>query len=474
MNRYFRPEQRTRVHCSKTVFLSLFLMAIYTPFYSTAQAVTSIVTDYGGYWKSSQSSINTIKPDNSHNLLAFTWNGVQYSTGVNNSALTSNAQTFISADFWAMNIYSYTGSLGSSLVALGQMYDGVNNGPSSPPPSNANITDYLRDGIKGLNMGTGLSNLPAGNSFTFFAHSLNVAKIGDGVPDILLTQIAAQGTETYEFLDNSGVRIGNLVTVNFGSISKLGNWTVDFYKPSSIPMVIPSGYTKTDRELRLWAADLSLFGITAANAPNVRRFVIHMSGDSDFAFSAYNNQSLVISNVLPVTLGYFRGKQSDGKVELNWSTLSENGASYFIVEKSRGSGYQAIDSVPANGQSTNEKTYSSYDRSPSPGTSNYRLRIVDQNGTVKFSPVVTVFFDKQSNLSMYPNPATGMVTILHATGIAGDKVMVCNSAGARVFSQDILLGKSFTSFNLQALPRGVYHVSLKAGGVMKTEQLLLQ
>lgn len=474
MNRYFRPEQRHRAHCPKAVRLPIFLTALLLPFYGLPQAVTSIVTDYGGYWKSSQSSINAVKPDNSHNLLAFTWNGVQYSTGANNSALTSNGQTFTPADFWAMNIYSYSGTLGNSLVALGQMYDGVNNGPGVPPPSNANITDYLRDGIKGLNMGTGLSNLPAGNSFTFLAHSLNVAKIGDGVPDILLTQIAAQGTETYEFLDNSGVRVGNLVTVNFGSIGKLGNWTVDFYKPSATPMVIPSGYTKTDRELRLWAADLSLFGITAANAPNVRRFVIHMSGDSDFAFSAYNNQSIVISNVLPVTIGYFRGKQNEGKVELNWNTLSESGTSYFIVEKSRGSGFQAIDSVPATGQSASEKTYTTYDQFPSPGTSTYRLRIVDQNGAARFSPVVSVFFDKQSSLSMYPNPSTGPVTILHATGIAGDKVSVCNSAGARVFSQDILPGRSFTSFNLQALPKGVYHVSLKAGGVVKTEQLVLK
>lgn len=457
-----------------TTTLSFFFLAIHLPFYSIAQGVTGIITDYGGYWKSSQSSINPIRPDNSHNLLAFTWNGVQYSTGANNSVLSSHGQTFTAGDWWAMNIYSYSGSIGSSLVALGQLYDGVDNGASNPRPSNSNITDYLRDGIKGLDLGTGLANLPLGNTFSFFTHSLNVARIGDGVPDVLITQIAEPGTETYEFQDASGARIGNAVSVNFGSIARLGIWAIDFYAGGVTPMTLSSSHTKTTRDLRLWAADLSLFGITAANAVNVRRFVIRMSGNSDFAFFAYNNQSIVISNTLPVTLGYFRGKQYQDKVELKWSTLTEKDTRYFIIEKNRGSGYTAIDSVPAAGQSTTEKEYTDYDRFPSSGTSNYRLRIVDENNSVKFSPVVSVFFEKRSALSMYPNPATGMVTVLHAAGGEGDKVMVYNTAGMRVFSQKIIPGKLFTSFNVQELPRGVYHVSVEAGGVVKTERLLLQ
>lgn len=458
-----------------TATLSFFFLAIHLPFYDIAQGVTGIITDYGGYWKSSQSSINPIRPDNSHNLLAFTWNGVQYSTGANNSVLSSHGQTFTAGDWWSMNVYSFTGSLGSSsLIALGQLYDGVDNGPSNPRPSNSNITDYLRDGIRGLNLGTGIANLTAGSTFSFFTHSLNVAKINDGVPDILITQIADAGTETYEFQDASGVRVGNAVTVNLSSIGRVGGWTADFYNATVTPMTLAAGYTKTNRDLRLWAADLSLFGITAVNAANVSRFVIHMSGNSDFSFFAYNNQTIVISNVLPVTLGYFRGKQYQDKVELKWSTLTEKDTRYFIIEKNRGSGYTAIDSVPASGQSTTEKEYTGYDRSPSSGTSNYRLRIVDENGSVKFSPVVSVFFEKRSALSMYPNPATGMVTVLHAAGVEGDKVMVYNTAGTRVFSQKIIPGKLFTSFNLQELPRGIYHVSVEVGGVMKTERLLLQ
>jgi|SRR6218665_247703 len=473
MNQDSYPGQRIRVH---SPFAGLFIgvLAASFPLCGKTQAVTGIVTDYGGYWKSSQSSLNPVKPDNSHNLLAFTWNGVQYSTGANNTLLSSHGQAYTAGDWWAMNIYSYTGTMKDALVALGQLYDGVNNGPGIPPPSNANFTDYLRDGIKGLDLGTGIANLPSGNSFTFFAHSLNVAKIGDGVPDLLITQIAQPGSETYEFLDASGVRVGNQVTVNFNSISKLGNWTADFYNVNANPMTLGSTLTKTDRDLRLWAADLSLFGITTSNAANVSRFRIHMSGNSDFAFSAYNNQSIVISNTLPVTLGYFKAKPLERKVELKWNTLSETGTHYFVIEKSRGTGFQAIDSVVATGQSTTEKEYTGYDYAPSSGTCYYRLRMVDKNGAARYSQTVQVFFEKTSAFTVYPNPASGVITVLHPSGLPGDKVSVFDSAGRQTVAQDILKGKTFTQLDLKNLPKGVYHLTLKSSGVLKTEQLVLR
>ena len=46
----------------------LLLTALY--FSASAQTVTEVITDYSGYWKSAQSAFNTVKPDNSHNMLA--------------------------------------------------------------------------------------------------------------------------------------------------------------------------------------------------------------------------------------------------------------------------------------------------------------------------------------------------------------------------------------------------------------------
>src|SRR5688500_18582873 len=57
---------------------------------SAQHKIEEIVTDYNGYWKSGQGAISTVKPNNSHNLLSFSYSGKRYSTGVNDGALSSH------------------------------------------------------------------------------------------------------------------------------------------------------------------------------------------------------------------------------------------------------------------------------------------------------------------------------------------------------------------------------------------------
>src|ERR1700712_4398209 len=68
--------------------------------------VSEIITDYNGYWKSSAISNNAVKPDNSHNLVSFSFNGNRYSTGVNDALLTANGQAFIAGDYRSLPITS--------------------------------------------------------------------------------------------------------------------------------------------------------------------------------------------------------------------------------------------------------------------------------------------------------------------------------------------------------------------------------
>lgn len=123
----------------------------------SAQPVTQLITDYGGYWKSGIGALNATVTNNSHNLLAFQYAGVVYSTGVNDATLTANAVSYTSGSFEALPFSSIGGtvtSAGSTYISLGTQYDGVTNGASTPFPS-LRIRDVLTDGIKGLNIGTG-------------------------------------------------------------------------------------------------------------------------------------------------------------------------------------------------------------------------------------------------------------------------------------------------------------------------------
>ena len=94
--------------------------------------VSRIYSDFSGYWDSN----TTIQPNNSHNLLAFTWDAdgagttyqtKTYSTGVNNAALTSHGVSFTPGTFISLPIYNIPTPNGSTYIGVGQMYGGSGN-----------------------------------------------------------------------------------------------------------------------------------------------------------------------------------------------------------------------------------------------------------------------------------------------------------------------------------------------------------
>jgi hypothetical protein len=89
-------------------------------------------------------------------------------------------------------------------------------------------------------------------------------------------------------LDANGNTIGKQLTIQFANVPVVGNWTADFYEASQSIRGLLSGFIKTPRPLRLWAADFSAFDITA----------------SDQAFVAYNANALSFQP-LPVALTAF-------------------------------------------------------------------------------------------------------------------------------------------------------------------------
>src|SRR5688500_9704293 len=149
---------------SKTAAAILtWVVLVMAPAVLKAQAVTEVITDYGGYWKSGNTAINPIKPDNSHNLIAFSYNGIRYSTGVNDQLLQNKGLSFVADDFKALPVSSITGTInGNTKIGLGAMYDGVFNGSNPNNKPERNLPKYLSDGLNGLDLGTCIANLPVG------------------------------------------------------------------------------------------------------------------------------------------------------------------------------------------------------------------------------------------------------------------------------------------------------------------------
>lgn len=443
-------------------------------FVAHCQAVTEIITDYKGYWKSQVSSLNPVKPDNSHNLLAFRYNNVLYSTGVNNDVLAAHGESFRPGDFWCLPVSGLTGTIGGNTkVGLGALKDGVRNGPGNPPPA-WGIEQYLTDGIKGLNIGTCIANLPVG-TMSFTITNIQPSSIGDSIPDILVTQIAdpsGASFDRYQFTDANGARVGNYKDIVFTNINPVGTWTADFYEATHKLLTLESGFTQTDRPIRLWAADLSDFGITAANAAQVRNFQIALCGNSDVAFVAYNNTAIDIQNVLPVQFESFSVSAVQNKVRLEWKTSREQNADKFIVERSAdGISFALIGSVAAKNGIRN--TYTFMDNDPLPVKSYYRLKEMDKDTRFKNSTVVA-YTGSNNKLGVYPNPAKDILYVQHGAAGANRTIAIYTTAGRLVRQVKVSKNETVSKLSLSGMLRGSYIVWYSCGGSEETKTFVVQ
>ena len=284
----------------------------------TEAGITRIITNWNGYWRSSATStLPANQPDTSHSLMAFTYNGVQYSTGSeaavkgvldSNPALTG---TYTESNFRALPVNSISGTVPTNavdpnLIVLGSLIDGSSTRAVATAPSVAglSIRDVLIDGIRGLNLGTGVTNLPSSSVLVFQSGNiLNNAVLTDNIPDILVSQVASPSTNSFSvycFVDTEGNVVGQPVHVNLSGVTAVGTYKTDFFTlPAGAQLNTASinGTTtvgENTREIRLVGYKLSDFGITETNRVNATRFVVMPSGTSDPAFMAYNRNSFVI------------------------------------------------------------------------------------------------------------------------------------------------------------------------------------
>ncbi|MEO6731694.1 MAG: T9SS type A sorting domain-containing protein [Ferruginibacter sp.] len=263
--------------------------------------LSGIITDFAGYWPTTTATNNTTNPDDSHNLLAFTFNGITYSTGVNNSILTGQGISYTPGNFKSLPVANIAGiNTGSSIyLAMASKVDGNAAVANASAVAGLTIKDVMTDGSNGLNMGTGITNLPISAIMSFDIHIINPAKILDAEPDILITQIASpsSGNDTFQFVNAAGVRVGNAISQDMLMLAKLGTYTLDLFNLSPAdPFNSAIGFstfaTNTTRDIRLVGFKLSDFGITGTNYTEIAALKITPSGSSDYAFIAFNSDAI--------------------------------------------------------------------------------------------------------------------------------------------------------------------------------------
>lgn len=129
--------------------------------------------------------------------------------------------------------------------------------------------------------------------------------------------------------------------------------------------------------------------------------------------------------VLPVVWGDLSATAIGQYVDLHWSTSAEYGSRGFYIERSLdGRFFREIGFRESSGP-TGERSYTWRDLKPAAGLNIYRLRQVDTDGTVSYSPIVQArVAEEQAAAIIYPNPARSTARVRSTNNTPVKKVVV--------------------------------------------------
>jgi len=219
------------------------------------------------------------------------------------------------------------------------------------------------------------------------------------------------------------------------------------------------------------------------------------SGTSNAWFRGGENTSTLNANVqwdqsitpLPVELAGFTALPSGQKIDLKWSTKTEVNSYKFVVERSlktedgsQNALWEAVGEVNASGNSNSPKEYSFSDKNLADGKYSYRLKMIDNDGTFEYSPVVEVEVEVPNTFALsqnYPNPFNPVTQIQYQLPVNSQvKLMIFSITGELVTTlvdENQPAGNYTVPFDASALASGTYIYRLVAGDFVSTKKMVV-
>lgn len=186
-------------------------------------------------------------------------------------------------------------------------------------------------------------------------------------------------------------------------------------------------------------------------------------------------------NSLPIKLHSFQVQKSNAPltVDINWSTSMEKDAQYFVLEWSKeGMNFIPIKQIAAKGNSNHLTKYHYQHQQATKGGNYYRLKTIDYNGDIDYSPIRVITFDQYAAATqVYPNPFQDQLhfffdlykdqdislKLINVFGQTIQKRIVAGSKGSNSFIWDLKENN---------IPKGNYLVVISIGNQSSTYQLI--
>jgi len=182
-----------------------------------------------------------------------------------------------------------------------------------------------------------------------------------------------------------------------------GVYTINMTQPAPLPALydvwLMDGYKKDSLDIK--NNPTYSFDISNADANSY--------GSGRFTLVIRQNPALMIH------LLDFTAAKTSGGAQVVWQTENEQNYTNFTVERSTDNGATYTDL--GGFASDAAGSYSFLDKAPPIAADQYRLKIKDLNGTISYSPAVTLMYANTSNskfvnqVNVYPNPTGGTINL---------------------------------------------------------------
>lgn len=132
---------------------------------------------------------------------------------------------------------------------------------------------------------------------------------------------------------------------------------------------------------------------------------------------------------LPIELLDFTVAIDKSIVRLRWRTAQEVNTSFYVIQKTTDlNDWTTIARTNGKGTYSGISTYDAVDPFPAKGITYYRIKEVDFDGTMQYSPVVSAEMIEKTRIKVYPNPVGANLNIAHGEEII-KSVSVYNTLG---------------------------------------------
>ena len=194
----------------------------------------------------------------------------------------------------------------------------------------------------------------------------------------------------------------------------------------------------------------------------------------DFSEFWLNNGGIDKISSLPVKLLDFIAVKRNNDVVLTWITGSETNVARYEIEFARGEAelqaghFIKIGETTVTGNTPTSRTYTFIDKEADKfGYRYYRLKTVNTDGSVSYSPVRTVKFEDAVLWKVYPNPSKGLFSLVYQLNTDEEVyARVIDTKGSVIKEYRRKANGILQKLNIELFdkPVGVYLLEINASG----------